>query len=147
MCNWNIEYEKNTQENWKTDNIKRVMRKMHVKILQLCEIRLVGAGKLNSDYYNIICSGGNQYGTVVGIILERVKHVAFVATITSIVVLRCGHVKSTAFLSNTDLHRYWAPIAHALRTWRKNKPSLSNYIVVWRNFADQGQLHNSSTLG
>ena len=64
---WNIQamFQKG-----KLENIKQDMRRMKINILGLSEVRWQGAGKITSDEFTIVYSGGDSHQRGIGILTD-----------------------------------------------------------------------------
>ena len=64
---WNVQ---TMFQKGKLENIKQEMRRMKINILGLSEMRWQGAGKITSDEFTIVYSGGDSHQRGVGILID-----------------------------------------------------------------------------
>ncbi|XP_044741120.1 craniofacial development protein 2-like [Chrysoperla carnea] len=65
---WNV---KTMYQSGKLSNITKEMKRLNVDILGVCETRLTGVGKFQTDDYWVLYSGGETHDYGVGFILKK----------------------------------------------------------------------------
>ncbi|XP_042871504.1 craniofacial development protein 2-like [Penaeus japonicus] len=71
IATWNVKTLNVKTQPEKLENIKKEAKRLGIGMLGMCEMRWIGAGKVQSDDYTIIYSGGQNHEKGVGMVLDK----------------------------------------------------------------------------